>query len=248
MSRLRAAGCVFAEDEARLLRAAANTREELESLVAARVAGRPLEHLLGWVEFDGLRIAIGDGVFVPRQRTQLLARAAAAALPAGGIFVELCCGSAAVAKAVIARAMPRETYAVDIDPVATRYAAENLGADGIALTGDLFAPLPGAIRGRVDVLAANAPYVPSAALDFMPVEARLHEPASALDGGVDGLVLHRRLVAGVREWLAPRGRVLVEVGREQAATLHAMMTSHGLLAEPVRDDDIDGCVVVGSLP
>src|SRR2546422_5128392 len=72
ISRLRAAGCVFAEDEARLLTAAAATPGDLDALVARRIAGEPLEHLLGWAEFRGLKIAVGPGVFVPRLRTEFL--------------------------------------------------------------------------------------------------------------------------------------------------------------------------------
>src|SRR5690606_11440977 len=99
VARLRRAGCVFAEDEARLLREAASGAE-LEALVARRVAGAPLEVLLGWTDFAGLRVAIAPGVFVPRRRSELLARLAAEALPPGGVVVELCCGVGAIAAAV----------------------------------------------------------------------------------------------------------------------------------------------------
>src|ERR1700733_10037772 len=76
--RLRAAGCVFAEDEARLILATARTPAELDAMVARRAAGLPLEHVLGWAEFCGLRIAVDPGVFVPRRRTEFLASQAVA--------------------------------------------------------------------------------------------------------------------------------------------------------------------------
>ena len=94
VATLRAAGCVFAEDEARLLVDAARSPAELTALLERRVAGEPLEHLLGWAEFCGLRIAVAPGVFVPRRRTELLVRLAAPLLQRGDVVVELCCGAA----------------------------------------------------------------------------------------------------------------------------------------------------------
>src|SRR6266702_3493316 len=102
VTRLRAAGCVFAEDEARLLIAAAATPADLTAMVARRVAGLPLEHVLGWAEFCGLRIAIDPGVFVPRRRTELLVRQAAALTRSQDVVVDLCCGSGAVGAALVA--------------------------------------------------------------------------------------------------------------------------------------------------
>ena len=93
VARLRAAGCVYAEDEARLLAEATDDPRRREELVVRRVAGEPLEHLLGWVDFAGVRVRVGPGVFVPRQRTALLVDLAAAALAAGDVVLDLCCVS-----------------------------------------------------------------------------------------------------------------------------------------------------------
>src|ERR1700710_2101255 len=98
--RLRAAGCVFAEDEARLLTEAAGTPAELADMVDRRVAGLPLEQILGWGGFDGLRLAQDPGVFVPRRRTEFLVRCAVPLVPAGGVVVDLCCGCGALGTAV----------------------------------------------------------------------------------------------------------------------------------------------------
>src|SRR2546421_9288504 len=94
-ARLRAAGCVFAEDEARLLMSAARTPAELDIMVGQRAAGLPLEQVLGWAEFCGLRIAVTPGVFVPRRRTEFLVRLAAARAQPGAVIVDLCCGAGA---------------------------------------------------------------------------------------------------------------------------------------------------------
>src|SRR3954462_11501847 len=212
--RLRAAGCVFAEDEARLLLEAASTATDLESLVARRGSGEPLEQLLGWAEFCGLRIAVSPGVFVPRRRTEFLVETAAGLTHSGAVVVDLCCGSGAVGAALLAAVPGLRLTAGDVDPAAVGCARRNL--PGVPVReGDLFAALPAELRGRVDVLVANVPYVPTDAIALMPPEARDHEPRSALDGGTDGLDLARRVVAGAGEWLAPAGSLLFEVGEAQ---------------------------------
>src|SRR3954452_14336012 len=213
VDRLRGAGCVFAEAEAELLMAAARSPEELAALVERRVAGLPLEHILGWAEFCGLRIAVDSGVFVPRRRTEFLVRQGAALLtgwpqppaaggPAPGVL-DLCRGSGAVGRALATLAGPAELHCADIDAAAAACARRNLlPVGGEVHEGDLYEPLPAGLRGRVRVLVVNAPYVPSADIETMPPEARLHEPRACLDGGADGLEVQRRVAAGARQWLA----------------------------------------------
>ncbi|MGN8245052.1 putative protein N(5)-glutamine methyltransferase [Cellulomonas soli] len=266
VARLRTAGCVFAEDEAALLLEAATRADgtldpdALESLVTRRVEGQPLEHLLGWAQFCGLRVAVEPGVFVPRRRTELMAhealrllgashashRGAAAPPP---VVVDLCCGSGAVGLAVLAARPDAHLVAADIDPVAVACARRNLGPRGASvLEGDLDEPLPDALRGRVDVLTANTPYVPTDAVVLMPAEARLYEHPVALDGGHDGLDLQRRLARVAVDWLAPGGHLLVEVSDRQAPVALAVMVEHGLQARLVTDDELDATVVVGTRP
>src|SRR3954468_13896955 len=103
VERLRAAGCVYAEDEARLLLAAATSTADLEALLTRRTAGQPLEHVLGWAEFCGLRIAVEPGVFVPRRRTEFLVRTAASVAPPAAVVLDMCCGSGAVGAVLAAR-------------------------------------------------------------------------------------------------------------------------------------------------
>ncbi|MGQ0840001.1 putative protein N(5)-glutamine methyltransferase [Actinokineospora sp.] len=247
VARLRAAGCVFAEDEARLLVAAARTPTDLTALVDRRAAGEPLEHLLGWAEFCGLRIAVDPGVFVPRRRTEFLVREAIAlADRPGAVIVDLCCGSGAVGAALVAALDGVELHAVDIDPAAVRCARRNVAA-GRVYEGDLYAPLPADLRGRVDVLVVNAPYVPSAAIRLLPPEARLHEPRQALDGGPDGLDTQRRVTAAARDWLAPGGHLLIETSEHQAPQTIDAVVHAGLTARTTDSAQYHATVVIGTL-
>ena len=248
VARLRAAGCVFAEDEARLLVEAAGTPAELAALVDQRVEGLPLEHVLGWVDFCGLRIAVDHGVFVPRRRTELLVREAAALVAwPGALVVDLCCGSGAVGAALAAVLAAPELYAVDIDPVAVACARRNLDPfGGRVLEGDLYEPLPASLRGRVDVLVANTPYVPSASVAAMPPEARDHEPRVALDGGVDGHDVQRAVASRAAPWLAPGGHLLVETSDMQAPQLVEILEGNGLAARVTRAAELRATVVIGT--
>lgn len=331
VARLRAAGCVFAEDEADLLLAAPFSPSELAAAVERRVGGFPLEHILGWAEFCGLRIAVDSGVFVPRRRTEFLVNEAAAllarryagpdvanphpaaphsedtqsaapaaaparfrahpmapaeparpaglqpavssvraefassagaamvALPAGAgarsttmtgrperIVVDLCCGSGAVATALAAALTGIELHAADVDPSAVRCARRNVvPAGGHVHEGDLYAALPPRVKGRVDLLAVNAPYVPTASICSMPHEARVHEPRISLDGGHDGLDVQRRVIAQAPAWLRTGGHLLIETSRRQARQTAAAMTRGGLTPRIARSEELDATVVIG---
>jgi release factor glutamine methyltransferase len=243
--RLRDAGVVFAEEEAALL-AGTDSGPALDALVARRAAGEPLEPLLGWAAFDGLRVPVDPHVFVPRRRTELLAREAAALARPDSLVLDLCCGSGAVALAVATRVPGVTVHAADVDPAAIANAARTLApVGGTVWTGDLFAALPAGLLGRFAVIAVNAPYVPSERIADMPREARDFEPHVALDGGDDGLDVHRRIAAEVVPWLAPSGAVLIETGRTQAAWTALLLEQAGLSASVVSDDGIDGTVAIG---
>ncbi|MER5646446.1 putative protein N(5)-glutamine methyltransferase [Streptosporangium sp. NPDC002524] len=294
VTRLRAAGCVFAEDEARLLISTARTPSDLSAMVDRRVAGLPLEHVLGWADFCGLRIAVDTGVFVPRRRTEFLVHqavalarraagptgrsrpatvpadpaspadptdsavpsdSAAPADPAGQVpdrpwvVVDLCCGSGAVGAALVAALGRVESHSVDIDPAAVRCARRNIpAADGLVYEGDLYEPLPAALRGRVDILTANAPYVPTGAIGLLPPEARVHEPLVALDGGADGLEIQRRVTAAAALWLAPGGHLLIETSERQAPQTAEAFARNGLIPRVAGSDELDATVVIGTMP
>uniref|UniRef100_UPI00069B7EAF putative protein N(5)-glutamine methyltransferase n=1 Tax=Streptomyces avicenniae TaxID=500153 RepID=UPI00069B7EAF len=249
VATLRAAGCVFAEDEALLLAAAARTPAELTTFAARRAAGLPIEHVVGWAEFNGLRISVEPGVFVPRRRTELLVAEAARDAPPRPVVVDLCCGSGAIGAALATALDPAELHAADIDPAAVACARRNLApAGGLVHTGDLFAALPTALRGRVDVLTANVPYVPTDSLPLLPAEARDHEPPGALDGGTDGLDVLRRVSAEASRWLAPGGRLLVETSERQADRAVAVLTADGLLPRAAHEEETGATVVIGTRP
>ncbi|MGW4163108.1 putative protein N(5)-glutamine methyltransferase [Streptomyces sp. NPDC004788] len=249
VSRLRAAGCVFAEEEAELLTAAAAGPAELDAMVERRAAGLPLEHVVGWAAFGGLRIEVDGGVFVPRRRTEFLVGRAVALAGPGAVCVDLCCGTGAAAAVLLASVEGAEVYASDIEPAAVRCARRNVEPrGGRVYEGDLFAPLPAQLRGRVEVLVANVPYVPSGDVPLLPPEARDHEPLVALDGGADGLDVLRRVAAGAVEWLAPGGHLLFETSERQTGPAVAVVAAHGLTARVLEDEDLYATIVVATRP
>jgi release factor glutamine methyltransferase len=241
---LRAAGCVFAEDEAALLIEAASSPALLEAMLARRCSGEPLEYILGWVEFGGLRIAIDPGVFVPRRRTEFLADQAAALAGPGAVVVDLCCGAGAIGAVIAATVVDVELYGADIDLAAVGCARRNW-PDARIYIGDLYDALPVTLRGRIDVLVANVPYVPSDAVALMPPEARDHEPRVALDGGADGLDVARRVAAAAQGWLARGGYLLIETSSGQAPTAADIFAANGLSTSIAIDDEVGATVVIG---
>ncbi|CAL9361068.1 putative protein N(5)-glutamine methyltransferase [Streptomyces sp. enrichment culture] len=247
IATLRAAGCVFAEDEAELILAAARTPHEAAAMADRRAAGLPLELVVGWAEFAGLRITVEPGVFVPRRRTEFLVRQALAEVPGAQVVVDLCCGSGAVGAALAAALGPVELHAADIDPAAVRCARRNTAAAGGRVhEGDLFTALPAELRGRIDILAANVPYVPTGEVGLLPAEARDHEPLVALDGGADGLEVLRRVAAEAPRWLAPGGRLLIETSERQAPVAVEEFTAAGLSTRLAVDDELYAQVVIGT--
>jgi len=250
VSRLRQAGCVFPEEEAQLLVDAVASARELDSLLARRVAGEPLENVLGWAQFGGLRVGVARGVFIPRRRSEFLAAAAIdAALDIDGpVVLELCCGAGAVSAAVAAAVPTVRLHAADLLPAAVDCARKNLGGRATVYRGDLFAPLPDALHGRIDVVVANAPYVPTDRLELMPREARQYEPAEALDGGPDGLAVLGRIAADAPRWLRPGGSLFVECSEGQVPDLAAAFTTAGLPPTVLRDAEADATVLRGTMP
>jgi release factor glutamine methyltransferase len=232
---LAAGGAIDPATEADALLDASNAGVGLlEELLARRLAGEPLAWLIGWVRFCATRIRVDPGVFVPRPQTEALAHRAVALLPADGIAVDLCAGSGAVA-VILGAARPRATViATDIDPVAIACAHRN-GVE--ALRGDLDEPLPPALRGRVDVVTAVVPYVPSEELHLLPRDVLAHEPCRSLDGGPRGTEVLERAARAAARWLRPGGSVLLELGGDQADELSTTMAATGFSAIRVHRDE-----------
>jgi release factor glutamine methyltransferase len=256
VATLRNAGCVFAEDEAELLISAALTPGELDDMVQQRATGQPLEYVLGWAEFRGLRIAVEPGVFRPRPRTEFLvgeaitlARGTDGSAGQPTVVVDLCCGSGALGVALAAALPQVDLHAVDLDPAAVRCARRNVAtAGGQVYEGDLYEPLPTTLLGRVDLLVANAPYVPGEEIELMPPEARLHEALMSLDGGADGLDILRRVITSAPPWLAPNGHLLVESSKRQAPQLVETLAGAGLIPRVATSDELNATIVIATLP
>lgn len=259
VDRLRACGCVYAEDEARVLLAASDSPAVLDEMVGRRCAGEPLEHVVGWAEFCGRRALVSPGVFVPRRRSELLARCAVelarsaherAALSGDRAAVlDMCCGSGAIALTVASEVPGVRLMAVDTSTEAVACATANLAAFGCeVLCGDLFEPLPPSAKGSFDIIVANTPYVPSDEIDLLPAEARCFEPRSTLDGGPDGLDLQRRLFDGARSWLRSGGHVAVETSERQLRVSQSIAVGLGYRVTVRRDDRLGATVAVAGLP
>lgn len=227
VSRLRAVGCVFAEDEAAEIRRVGGDPDEI---VAARAAGMPLEQALGVAVFSGLDIAVGPGVFVPRRRAEVLVDAAVGARPGAHSVVDLGCGSGAIAAALASRLPSAQAYAVDIDPVALAYAVRNGERYGFSVhRGDWWDALPRELRGRIDLAVAYLPHVPTARLDHIPDDFRRHEPERTVAGGEDGLDPLRAVLRDLDTWLSPDGLLVTLVAHEQLEAARSLSPASGVL-------------------
>src|SRR5438270_3202300 len=213
-TRLAAAGCVAAEAEAEQLITAAPDDNTLEMWIRRREQGEPRAATGGSVQFCGRTVRADRGVYVPRHQTEELARRAATLLGAGDRrAVDMCTGAGAVAASLMAAVPSATVIGTDIDPRAAACARRN----GVrALVGDLDQALR---PERFDVVTAVAPYVPTAQLRLLPADVQRYEPRLALDGGVDGLRLVRRIVVAAARLLRPGGWLLVELGDEQDQAL-----------------------------
>jgi release factor glutamine methyltransferase len=237
-ARLAAAGCVAAGEEAdELLATAGGDGARLEALARRRTSGEPLAWVTGRAGFCGLEVRVEPGVYVPRWQTETLARRAAARLPARGVAVDVCTGSGALALVMAAARPGARVVATDVDPAAVACAAAN-GVE--AYRGDLLAPLPPGLAGRVDVVTGVVPYVPTAALDLLPRDTLAYEPVLAYDGGPDGTAVLRRAVDGASRVLRPGGALLLELGGDQADLLVPHVQRQGFAdVEVLRDRDGD---------
>jgi release factor glutamine methyltransferase len=216
---LSSAGFVAPEEEAADLLAAAagdGDARTLDALVERRLTGEPLAWITGHTTFCDLEIKLDPGVYVPRWHSQALAEAARARLPGTGTAVDLCTGSGAIAAVLSARHPGARVVASDLSEVAVACARRN-GVE--AYQGDLFDPLPKDLAGRVDVVVAVVPYVPTPALPLLQRDTLAFESALPYDGGPDGTDLLRRVLVESPRFLQPGGVVLLELGGEQAEVL-----------------------------
>lgn len=215
--------------EARWIREAAGERD-VADLVRRRVAGEPLQYVLGTAAFRRLELAVGPGVFIPRPETELVAERAMELLPDGGVLVDLCTGSGAIALSVADERPDARVIATELSPAAARWANRNREALGLhveLLAGDLFEPVPVELRRRVDVVVSNPPYVDERERPLLPRDVVDHEPAAALFAPGAGTSVIERIVDQAPEWLEPEGRIVLEIGETQADRVRALLVDAG---------------------
>jgi release factor glutamine methyltransferase len=209
-------------------------RGHYRRLIDRRASGEPMAHILGWTTFRGLRIAVRPGSFVPRQSSELLAESAVRRLRGrpSPVAIDLATGIGPVALAVADAVRGADVHGTDISPSAVRQARANATSLGLRNAafhrGDLFGPLPAALRKRVAVITVHPPYVPPAEVADLPVEIRGFEPEDALtDLSADGLGLLERTAEEAPDWLRPGGWLLVEVSPDRARDVRSRLVRSG---------------------
>ena len=202
-----------------------------------RCAGEPLQHVTGEQGFRRLRVGVRPGVFVPRPETEVLVQVVldAAAEVESPVVVDVCTGSGAVALAIKDERPDATVFAVDLSPEAVALARENAETLGLAVTvfeGSLLDPLPPDLRGQVDVVVCNPPYVAPEQRDSLPADVRA-EPELAVFGGID---LYERLFAQAIACLRPGGLLAVEIEESMAASVSEAAERAGFEDLSVRRD------------
>lgn len=208
------------------------------AMVARRSTREPLQYILGHQEFMGLDFRVNPAVLVPRPDTEHLAEAALASLaeteccftsgePLSAL--DLCTGSGALAVTLAVRRPDLRLIATDLSAEALAVARDNAVRNGVVdrvdfRQGDLFAAVPAELAGRIALLVSNPPYIPTATLAGLQAEVR-REPRMALDGGPDGLLFYRRIIAQAPHWLRPGGIVALEIGFDQGETVLALLAA-----------------------
>jgi release factor glutamine methyltransferase len=232
---LSRAGFIAAEEEAdELVASAAGNAELLDSLLARRLTGEPLAWITGRVSFCGLEIRVDPGVYVPRWQSEPLAHRAAARLPGNGTAIDLCTGSGAIARTMMSTQPGARVVASDLDERAVACATAN-GVEVYA--GDLFAPLPRTLEGRVDVVVGVVPYVPTPGLPLLQRDTFAFESTLAYDGGPDGTEILRRVLSDAPRFLRRGGALLLELGSEQAGALRDELARLGYVGVSVLVDE-----------
>ena len=240
--RLRAAGCVFADDEADQLVATFPVAAQRESAVSRREGGALLEHVLGHAVFDGLRVAVEAGVFVPRRRAQPLVGMVVDAFPVAagsGCVVDLGCGTGAIAAALAVRLPTATVLATELDPVAAACARRNAATYGFSVhRGDWFDPLPLTYQRRIDVAVGYLPHVPTGLLARLDPDFRRAEPLATVHGGSDGLDPLRAVMRQATRWLRAGGALVTMVAAQQAPALTELTAGLGwsVQSRPIDDD------------
>ena len=238
VTRLREGGVESPEAEARwIVRAAAG--RDLDELVRRRLAGEPLQYVLGTAAFRRLELRVGPGVFIPRPETELVAERAMARLPERGTLVDVCTGSGAIALSVADERPDASVVATELSPAASQWATSNRDASGLRVDlyqGDLFAPLPTDLAGRVDVAVSNPPYVDPDERSLLPRDVVDHEPEVGLFAPGMGTSVIARIASEARSWLRPDGWLVLEIGETQGAAVRSLLEERGYAGVSIEPD------------
>lgn len=226
----------------------------LAGFAQRRLAGEPVARIVGRKEFWGLDLELGPATLVPRPDTETLVEAVLALVRAGRVapprrLLDIGTGSGALLLALLTEFPQALGVGSDIDEAALATAAGNAHRLSLgARTGFVCCDFAAPFTAGFDLVVANPPYIPTAAIASLSVEVRAHDPWRALDGGADGLDAYRRITAQARSLLAPDGLLLLEVGEGQGAAVAAVVAAAGLAMLPSRRD-LAGIerVVIGSL-
>ncbi len=201
-------------------------RECYVNYITQRCWHIPLQHILGYQEFMGLRFAVSPAVLIPRQDTETLVEEVMRFLHDGMHILDMCTGSGCILLSLLKYSNDCVGVGCDLSADALKVAAENAAALGIEaefLQSNLFEE----IRGRFEVIVSNPPYIKSGAIKELMEEVREHDPMMALDGGEDGLFFYRKIVASAGDYLYPGGMLFFEIGCDQADEVSGLMQDAG---------------------
>mgnify|MGYP000897431914 CR=1 FL=1 len=222
--------------------------EQYRKTIEQRAQHVPLQHILGYQDFMGLRFHVNEHVLIPRQDTEILAEEAMRYLHDGMRILDLCTGSGCILLSLLHYSNDCEGVGVDISKEALLVAKENAASLGIE-TDFVESDLYERVTGKFDLLVSNPPYIESAVIPTLMEEVRGYDPYIALDGGEDGLDFYRRIIGGAQDYLKRGGQILMEIGSGQAQAVSELLREAGF-------KEIDVCrdfagldrVVSGRLP
>lgn len=213
---------------------------QIDACLKRRTGREPLQYILGYTEFYGLKIKVGTGVLIPRPETELLAEEAIKTVKnhksqdasehkdSSLMILDLCTGSGCIALA-LAEAFPdARVYGTDMSADALGYAGENAELNNIKnitfLKGDLFKPVKDM---QFDMIISNPPYIRKDDMKLLQPEIMDWEPVTALDGGEDGLDYYRKIISGAGDYLKENGFLMIEIGIGQSGTIREMAEDEG---------------------
>jgi release factor glutamine methyltransferase len=222
--------------------------EQYRKTIEQRAQHVPLQHILGYQDFMGLRFHVNEHVLIPRQDTEILVEEAMRYLHDGMRILDLCTGSGCILLSLLHYSNDCEGTGVDISKEALQVAALNaelLGIKADFLKSDLYEK----VTGKFDLLVSNPPYIERKVIPTLMEEVREYDPYIALDGGEDGLDFYRRIIGGAQDYLKRGGQILMEIGSGQAQAVSELLREAGF-------KEIDVCrdfagldrVVSGRLP